>query len=103
MVQVFAASLKEGTMSPQPQPDDTKEWLDLKAITHQYACVSERTVREWIHRLKNPLPAVQVDKKILIRRSVFDRWLEAHPFRPIVSIDIDRVVDDVLHDLRKAS
>ena len=77
MVQVFAASLKEGTMSPQPQPDDTKEWLDLKAITHQYACVSERTVREWIHRLKNPLPAVQVDKKILIRRSVFDRWLEA--------------------------
>ena len=90
-------------MTPQrSQFDDAKEWLDLKAIT-RYACVSERTVREWIHRIKNPLPAVQVEKKILIRRSLFDQWLEAHPFRPIVSIDINRVVDDVLHDLRKAS
>jgi excisionase family DNA binding protein len=103
VVQVFTVSLKEAMMSPQPQPDDTKEWLDLKAITHQYACVSERTVREWLHRLKNPLPAVQVGNKILIRRSVFDQWLEAHPFRPVVSIDIDLVVNDVLHGLRKAS
>lgn len=89
-------------MSQQSQSDDTKEWLDLRAIT-RYACVSDRTVREWLHRLKNPLPAVQVGNKILIRRSVFDRWLEAHPFRPVVSIDIDLVVNDVLHGLRKAS
>ena len=102
MVRLFTASLKESMMSPEPQPDDTKEWLDLRAIT-RHACVSERTVREWIHRPKNPLPAVQVGKKLLIRRSVFDRWLEAHPFRPIVAIDIDRAVDEVLRDLRKAS
>jgi excisionase family DNA binding protein len=89
-------------MSILSQPDNTKEWLDLKAIT-RYAWVSERTVREWIHRPRNPLPAVQVGKKILIRRSVFDRWLEAHPFQPAISIDIDAVVHDVLHGLRKAS
>jgi hypothetical protein len=89
-------------MSPLPQPDDTKEWLDLKAIT-RHACVSERTIREWIHRAKNPLSAVQVDKKILIRRSVFDRWLEAHPYQPVISIDVGRVTDEIVSSLRKAS
>jgi len=89
-------------MSPLPQPDDTKEWLDLRATT-RHACVSERTIREWIHRAKNPLPAVQVDKKILIRRSVFDRWLEAHPYQPVISIDVGRVADEIVNSLRKAS
>jgi len=88
-------------MNPQTKPADAEQWLDLKAIT-RYACVSERTVRQWIHRTRNPLPAVQVEKKILIRRSSFDRWLEAHPFRPVSSIDIDAVVDDVLLGLGKA-
>ena len=30
------------------------EWLDLKAL-QGYACVSERTLREWIHRVVDPL------------------------------------------------
>ena len=102
MVHLFTASLREDTMPPLPQSDATKEWLDLRAIT-RHACVSERTVREWIHRPKNPLPAVQVGKKLLIRRSVFDRWLEAHPFQPVISIDVGRVADEILHGLRKAS
>jgi hypothetical protein len=100
--QTLIVSLDVIVIPRQPQPDDTKEWLDLRAIT-RYACVSERTVRDWIHLARNPLPAVQVDKKILIRRSIFDRWLEAHPYRPAVSIDVGRFVDDVLKDLRKAS
>jgi len=95
-------SLDVTVISRQPQPDDTKEWLDLRAIT-RYACVSERTVRDWIHLARNPLPAVQVEKKILIRRSIFDRWLETHPCCPASSIDVGRVVDDVLKGLRKAS
>jgi excisionase family DNA binding protein len=86
------------------QSDDHKEWLDLKALT-RYASVSERTIREWIHRPRHPLPAVQVGKKILVRRTQFDQWLEAHPFRPMVvtSVDVDAVVQDVLQGLRKAS
>jgi excisionase family DNA binding protein len=57
--------------------DQMPEWLDLKTLT-AYACVSERTVREWIHRPTNPLPATQVGAKILIRRTSFDHWLENH-------------------------
>jgi hypothetical protein len=44
-----------------------------------------------------------VDKKILIRRSVFDRWLEAHPYQPVISIDVGRVADEIVNSLRKAS
>ena len=51
------------------------KWMDLKAV-QRYACVSERTLREWLHRASvEPLPAVPVGTKILIRRSVFDGWL----------------------------
>ena len=68
------------------------EWLDLKALS-LYACVSVRTLREWVHRLINPLPAVQVGTKILVRRSTFDRWLENHRLK---SLDVGCIVDEML-------
>ena len=72
-----------------------REWLDLRALT-QYASVSERTMREWIHRRANPLPAVRVGAKILVRRSEFDCWLEKHRLEPF---DIGSVVSEVVSDL----
>ena len=69
-----------GSMIEQRQP----EWLDLKAL-QEYACLSNRTLREWIHRCVDPLPAVRVGCKILVRRSEFDRWLEAHQVKPILT------------------
>jgi excisionase family DNA binding protein len=68
------------------------EWLDLKAL-QKYACVSERTVREWIHRATNPLPAVRVGTKILVRRSAFDRWLEWHEVK---AVDVGSIVEDIV-------
>jgi Helix-turn-helix domain len=68
------------------------EWLDLSSL-QQYACVSERTLRDWIRRPKDPLPAVQVRNKILVRRSVFDRWLESHQ---VQHIDIGCIVDELV-------
>jgi excisionase family DNA binding protein len=75
-------------ISEQHQP----EWLDLKAL-QRYACVSERTLREWVHRSINPLPAAQVGTKILVRRSTFDRWLENHRLK---TIDIGCIVDELV-------
>jgi hypothetical protein len=74
--------------SEQPKP----EWLDLRSL-QKYACVSERTLRDWIHRAVDPLPAVRVRCKILVRRSQFDRWLEAHQVR---HIDIGCIVDELV-------
>ena len=68
------------------------EWLDLKTL-QGYACVSERTLREWIHRSINPLPATQVGAKILIRRSTFDQWLENHRLQ---SVDVACIVDELV-------
>jgi excisionase family DNA binding protein len=68
------------------------EWMDLKALRH-YACVSERTLREWIHRRANPLPAARVGTKILVRRSTFDQWLENHRLK---TIDVGCMVDELV-------
>jgi excisionase family DNA binding protein len=72
------------------------EWLDLKALT-RYACVSERTLREWIHRPTNALPATQVGTKILVRRNTFDQWLENHRLQ---SVDVGGIVNEVLAGMK---
>jgi hypothetical protein len=72
--------------------------MDLKALTC-YADVSERTLRDWIHRPTDPLPASQVEGKILVKRSTFDRWMEMHPVKPADSIDVQGLVGDVLAEL----
>jgi excisionase family DNA binding protein len=75
-----------------------REWMDLKAVT-RYASISERTLREWIHRALNPLPAVRVGTKILIRRTVFDQWLETHPLVPAESVDVRGIAGEILAEL----
>jgi excisionase family DNA binding protein len=78
-------------MEQRQQP----EWLDLKAL-RQHACVSERTLREWIHRPTNPLPAARVGVKILVRRSTFDRWLEDHSLK---AVDVGCIVDEMVAEV----
>lgn len=75
----------------------SQEWLDLRALT-QYACVSERTVREWIHRPNNPLPAAQVGNKLLVKKSVFDEWLAQHTVANSETVNV--IVEDVMRRLR---
>ena len=75
-------------ISERTQP----EWMDLRAL-RQYACVSERTLREWIHRPVNPLPAARVGTRILVRRSSFDQWLENHRLE---NRDIGCIVDEMV-------
>jgi excisionase family DNA binding protein len=72
------------------------EWLDLKAL-QDYACVSERTLRDWIHRLVGPLPAVRVGCKILVRRGDFDCWLEAHKVK---HVDVGCIVDELVSGVK---
>lgn len=72
------------------------EWLGLRQLT-QYADISERTVRGWIRSQIDPLPAVQVRGKILVRRSDFDLWLTKHPVQTLMGLDLDEIVRKVLH------
>jgi len=77
---------------PSDRISDQSEWLDLRAL-QQYACVSERTLREWIHRVDEPLPAVRVGRKILVKRSSFDSWLERHQVK---RIDVGIILNDIM-------
>ena len=68
------------------------EWLDLRRL-REYATVSERTLRAWIHSPVDPLPAVRVGTKILVRRSEFDAWLESHR---INQADLGDMVEEIV-------
>ena len=80
------------------QESEYPEWMDLKTVT-RYAAVSERTVREWIHRAAAPLPAVRVGTKILVNRSVFNDWLKSHPLSPSGSIDVAAMAKQIITEL----
>jgi excisionase family DNA binding protein len=71
------------------------EWLSLKQVTH-YANLCHRTIRTWIHSPVDPLPAVRVRGKILVRRSELDAWLERRRVKPLEALDLDAIVRDVL-------
>jgi len=71
----------------------------FKRLTVSVA-VSERTVRVWIHSPVDPLPAVQVRGKILVRKSDFDRWLERHQVKPLGSLDLDGIVEEIVEEVR---
>ena len=86
-----------------PQLERQAEWMDLRTL-QQYADVSDRTLREWIHLPINPLPASQATGgKILVRRARFDSWLEAHPYQPINSINVNEITDEIIDQLREAA
>jgi excisionase family DNA binding protein len=74
-----------------------REWLGIRELT-KYASVSERTLREWMHREEDALPAVRVDGKILVRKSQFDGWLERHKIQQTKRIDVDAIVNGLLRE-----
>jgi len=76
-----------------------REWLDLRDVT-DYASVSARTVRSWIHARVSPLPAIRVAGKTLVRRCELDAWLERHRIKPLAHIDVDAIVKEVLSQSR---
>jgi len=91
--------------SPLPKVSETAEaarssaaWLDLRALC-MYACVSERTLREWIHRPSDALPAYRIEKKIFVKRSEFDDWICRHVIRPVGKVDIEGIVSEVMREV----
>ena len=79
----------------QAMEEGFPEWLDLRTLV-RYASVSERTLRLWIHRDHDPLPAVRITGKVLVNRHRFDEWLTAHALKPAGSVDITSIVNDLV-------
>jgi hypothetical protein len=71
------------------------DWLDLRRL-REYACVSDRTLRSWIHSPVDPLPAVRVGSKYLVKRGHFDLWLERRRTRRTQDVNIGTLVDEIV-------
>ena len=91
-------NLSENNIGPSSEAALFEEWLDLRRL-RAYACVSERTLRGWIHSPVDPLPAVQVRGKILVRKSDFDHWLEHHRIKSLGTFDLNGIVQEMMEDV----
>jgi hypothetical protein len=69
------------------------QWMDLKTLS-RYACSGERTLRDWIHRHVDPLPASQAGGKIRVNRQSFDSWMERQSVK-IECVDVDKLVNEI--------
>lgn len=80
----------------------SREWLGLKELT-RYADISQRTLRSWIYSPIDPLPAVKVCGKVLVRRSDFDAFLQRHQIKHLDHINLDAIVQEVTKGLAHGS
>jgi excisionase family DNA binding protein len=74
-------------------------YLSLRALAG-YCGLSVRKLRDYLDDPAHPLPCYRVGGKILVRRSEFDTWVQQ--FRSRGRMDVDRIVDEVMRDLRSA-
>lgn len=87
-------------------------WLSLEGLS-QYSGLSVRSLRAYLSDSHRPLPHYRmkephvtvtkagkrqtVSGKILVRRSDFDRWMQAYRYTP----DLDKLVDEVVSEFRR--
>lgn len=74
------------------------EWMDLRRL-QDYATVSERTLRSWIHSADRPLPACRVGAKIMVKRSEFDAWMEKHRIQSVALESVESIVGEMLRSV----
>ena len=70
-------------------------FLDLKQLS-QYSTFSDSTLRSYLSDPDKPIPFFRVNRKILVKKSEFDRWMEQ--FR-VENNDLNHIVDEMTNDL----
>ena len=98
LLSVFLTGIENGYFMPRNITIDPA-WMSLRELA-QYSSCSERTLRDWLHRSDDALPAVRVGGKILVRKVAFDAWLETHRIAPMGQIDVDAIVNGLLGDAK---
>lgn len=76
-------------------------YLSLRALASYSRC-SIRWLRDRLTDPRHPLPCYRLPGgKLLVRRSEFDHWMAR--YRQVGRADVDKIVGDVLRDLRQPS
>jgi Helix-turn-helix domain len=89
-----AAGMKRLNGSPDISPVEDR-YLDLHQLA-LYSSLSVRTLRDYLSAPHDPIPSYCVRRKILVRRSEFDRWLEKYR---VDATRVSRLVDDILCEM----
>jgi len=77
----------------------TREYLTLKDLA-SYSGLCVRSLRGYLKDSSHPLPCFRVNrKKILVRRTEFDIWLEQ--FRAGRDNEVDALVSEFLTDMER--
>lgn len=74
-------------------------WLDLRRAA-EYCSLSVRTLRRYIGDPHHPLPVRIVGGKWLTHPADLDKWVQGFPAG---REDIDRMVEEVLQDMKGAN
>jgi len=70
-------------------------FLDIKQLV-QYSSFSASTLRGYLSDPETPIPFFRVNRKILVKKSEFDRWIEQFRGK---NNNLDNLVDEVINDL----
>ena len=79
----------------QPNMEMGKSYFDLAGLS-QYSSIGTSTLRQ--HIKNGDLPAYRIGGKILVKKEIFDHWVEDHAYEPD---DLNAIVDSVMADLSK--
>ncbi len=64
------------------------------------AGVALRTVRKWFEQKYNPLPSAKVGRRRLIKRHIFEQWIDSQSSLPNESQDIKSIVDNIFAEMK---
>ena len=70
-------------------------FLDLKQLS-RYSTFSDSTLRGYLSDPDKPIPFFRVNRKILIKKSEFDLWMEQFRGK---NNDLDHIVEEMINDL----
>lgn len=73
-------------------------YLGLKDLA-SHCGLSSSTLRSYLNNSSSPLPHFHVGGKILVKKSEFDKWIEAFRFRKR-PINLDILVKEIMDSLR---
>ncbi len=72
-----------------------EKYLDLKKLA-EYSSLSVRTLRDYLAAPENPIPSFNLKRKILVRKTEFDEWMDGHRSD---TGELDRIADELINDL----
>ena len=70
------------------------KYFDLKDLS-EYSSLSVRTLRDYLADPDNPLPSYCIKRKILVRKSEFEKWMEQYQTN---HKKLDTIIDEIVDE-----